>query len=92
MTPTAIGETKKLVLSHEHSVFTFEFAALDYINPGKNRYAYRLEGVDRDWIETDSDMSTSGSRSAAIRRCTTAGMVGSSTRPASRCSRPATRP
>ena len=48
---TAIGETKKLVLSHEHSVFTFEFAALDYMAPAKNQYAYRLDGFDREWRE-----------------------------------------
>jgi len=46
---TAIGETKKLTLSHEHSVFTFEFAALDYTSPAKNQYAYKLDGFDREW-------------------------------------------
>jgi methyl-accepting chemotaxis protein/ligand-binding sensor domain-containing protein len=46
---TAIGETKTLELSHEHSVFTFEFAALDYTSPAKNQYAYKLDGFDRDW-------------------------------------------
>lgn len=29
-----------------------EFAALDYSAPELNRYAYRLEGYDKDWIET----------------------------------------
>lgn len=27
-----------------------EFAALDFVRPEKNQYAYRLEGRDRDWI------------------------------------------
>ncbi len=31
-----------------------EFAALDYTAPARNRYAYRLDGFDRDWIETDA--------------------------------------
>ena len=30
-----------------------EFAALDYSAPQRNRYAYRLDGFDSDWIETD---------------------------------------
>ncbi|MDE2161214.1 MAG: diguanylate cyclase, partial [Burkholderiales bacterium] len=30
-----------------------EFAALDYSAPGRNRYAYRLEGYDDGWVETD---------------------------------------
>ena len=46
---TAIGETKKLTLSHTQSVFTFEFAALDYTAPAKNQYAYKLDGFDKDW-------------------------------------------
>ena len=30
-----------------------EFAALDYSAPERNRYAYRLDGFDADWIETE---------------------------------------
>ena len=48
---TAIGETKTLTLSHKHSVFTFEFAALDFTSPAKNQYAYKLDGFDKDWRE-----------------------------------------
>lgn len=44
-----LGDTESLVLSHEDSVITIEFAALNYLLPQKNRYAYRLEGFDRDW-------------------------------------------
>ncbi len=35
--------------------FAIEFAALDYSDPKKNRYQYRLQGYDQDWINTDSD-------------------------------------
>ena len=31
-------------------VLRLEFAALDFARPGKNQYAYRLEGRDPDWI------------------------------------------
>jgi len=44
-----INETKNITLSYDQSVFTFEFAALSYIVPGKNKYAYMLEGFDQDW-------------------------------------------
>jgi len=47
----ALTEATDLRLSHEHSVVTFEFAALNYILPEKNRYRYQLEGVDPDWID-----------------------------------------
>jgi ligand-binding sensor domain-containing protein/signal transduction histidine kinase len=48
---TAISEIKALRLSYQENFFSFEFAALDYAAPGKNRYAYKLEGFDGDWIE-----------------------------------------
>ena len=50
----SILETESLTLSHRHYAFGFEFAALHYAKPRKNRYAYRLEGFDRDWIVADS--------------------------------------
>ncbi|MFY9512922.1 MAG: diguanylate cyclase, partial [Rubrivivax sp.] len=31
-----------------------EFAAIDYSAPERNRYAYRLLGFERDWVETDA--------------------------------------
>lgn len=44
-----INETKEIILSYDHSVFTFEFAALNYTIPEKNLYAYMLEGFDKGW-------------------------------------------
>jgi signal transduction histidine kinase/ligand-binding sensor domain-containing protein len=45
----AISETSELTLSYEHKVFSFEFAALDFTAPAKNRYAYKMEHFDADW-------------------------------------------
>lgn len=47
----AISEARALTLSSQQSVFSFEFAALDFTVPAKNRYAYKMEGFDRDWIQ-----------------------------------------
>ncbi|MEO7213951.1 two-component regulator propeller domain-containing protein [Mucilaginibacter sp.] len=44
-----ITETNAIKLSYKHSVFTFEFAALNYTIPEKNQYAYKLENFDKDW-------------------------------------------
>lgn len=44
-----IGETKEITLDDKQSVFSFEFAALNYTLPSKNKYAYKLEGFDEDW-------------------------------------------
>ncbi len=38
-----------VILKYNENTFTVEFAALEFTNPAKNRYAYRLEGVDDDW-------------------------------------------
>ncbi len=44
-----------LELSYKENVFSFEFAALDYQNPGKNKYAYMMEGFDKNWTQTNAD-------------------------------------
>jgi ligand-binding sensor domain-containing protein/signal transduction histidine kinase len=45
-----IYEMKEINLSYRDNFFSVEFAALDYTNPQKNQYAYRLIGFDPDWI------------------------------------------
>ncbi|MCF0057098.1 hybrid sensor histidine kinase/response regulator [Dyadobacter sp. CY356] len=47
--PRHISETREITLSHKQSVFTLEFAALNYTLARKNQYAYKLEGFDADW-------------------------------------------
>lgn len=42
------------VPSDDHSL-QVEFTALDYSSPERNQYAYKLEGVDKDWIPTDAN-------------------------------------
>lgn len=46
----AISVAKEIKLSYKDDFFSFKFAALDYTNPEKNQYAYKLEGFDHDWI------------------------------------------
>ena len=47
---TAISYKKQLNLGYNQNFISFEFAALDYNDPEKNQYAFKLEGVDNDWI------------------------------------------
>ena len=53
-----LNTLEKLLLGYEDDVITFEFAALDYTAPAENRYAYKLEGFDDNWV-------TSGNRRRA---------------------------
>ena len=39
-----------LVLKHDENFLSFEFAALTYVLPEQNQYAYQLIGVDKQWI------------------------------------------
>ena len=45
---------KKLYLEHDENYFSFEFSSLSFYNPDKNQYAYKLEGVDKDWVYSGS--------------------------------------
>ena len=49
-----IWATDSLTLTHTQSIFTLEFAGLSYAAPEKNRYRYRLEGLEPEWNEVDS--------------------------------------
>ncbi len=51
----SISEVEEIKISYKENVISFEFAALDYANPGKNKYKYMLEGFDKDWTETSAD-------------------------------------
>ncbi len=52
--------SEPITLSPGQSVFSFEFAALDYTTPSRNRYAYMLEGVNKDWVYTDASRRFAG--------------------------------
>ena len=41
---------KEIRLSSKDEAISFKFAALDYLNPQQNQYAYKLEYLDKDWI------------------------------------------
>lgn len=41
--------TREITLRHNQDVITIEFALLNYIKSNKNKYAYFLEGFDKDW-------------------------------------------
>jgi ligand-binding sensor domain-containing protein/signal transduction histidine kinase len=50
----SIEMAEEVVLDYRQSVVTFKFAALNYINPEKNQYAYMLDGFDDEWISVGS--------------------------------------
>lgn len=55
---TAISAIKEITLKYRENIFSLEFAALNYSNPEKNQYAYKLEGFNNDWLTTDGTHRT----------------------------------
>jgi signal transduction histidine kinase/ligand-binding sensor domain-containing protein/DNA-binding response OmpR family regulator len=51
----SITLTSEIILKYRENVFSVEFAALSYSHPGKNSYAYILEGFNTDWLTTDGN-------------------------------------
>ena len=50
-----VSEIEEITLSHRDYVFSFEFAALDYTASEKNKYAYKMEGLDKEWTYTEAE-------------------------------------
>jgi signal transduction histidine kinase/ligand-binding sensor domain-containing protein/CheY-like chemotaxis protein len=45
----SITETKTIELTHKDYIFSFQFAALNYISPEKNQYKYIMAGFEKEW-------------------------------------------
>ncbi|RYY29521.1 MAG: hybrid sensor histidine kinase/response regulator [Sphingobacteriaceae bacterium] len=46
----AISKTRSITLNHNENVFSIAFAALNFYNPDKIIYQYKLEGFDKQWL------------------------------------------
>ena len=51
-----------LVIPHDYSFFTFDFASLNYRIQGNVKYTYRLKGYDKSWVSANGNTSVSYSR------------------------------
>ncbi len=58
-TDYSIDNLKELELKSSQRNVTFQFAALDYVNPKGILYAYRLQGLEDEWNEADNNRSAS---------------------------------
>jgi len=48
---TDLPADAEIRLPYQENYLSFDFVALDYTAPAKNQYAYKMEGLDADWIE-----------------------------------------
>jgi ligand-binding sensor domain-containing protein/signal transduction histidine kinase len=45
----SVTYTDRIVLDHNQSTFSIDFASLSYTAPGMSEYAYKMEGLDKEW-------------------------------------------
>jgi diguanylate cyclase (GGDEF)-like protein len=48
------GSTAPLMITPDANSLAVEFSALDFTSPERNHYAFRLDGFDKNWVDTDS--------------------------------------
>ena len=53
--PKELSEQSPIQLSYEDSSLSFGLAALDFWAPEENRFSYKLEGFDKDWLELEEN-------------------------------------
>ncbi|MDQ6904423.1 MAG: ATP-binding protein, partial [Bacteroidota bacterium] len=51
--PQSISVTKEITLKYNENIFSIEFAALNFFNIGKLKYAYTLSGFNNEWFIAD---------------------------------------
>lgn len=49
-----ITYAKEIVLSYRENVISFDFAALHFAQPDKNKFAYKMENFDEQWTYVDN--------------------------------------
>ncbi len=50
LSDTVYWAQKKLQLDYTDNTLAFEFAGLEFTEPIKNQYAWRMSGIDKDWV------------------------------------------
>lgn len=53
-----LSHTSSLAFKYTQNIFSIEFAALSFIHPGKNKYAYKLEGFEEHWNYVSEPIAT----------------------------------
>lgn len=55
---SSLNDTKQLTFKSNQNIFTIEFALLSFIKTTKNKYAYKLQGINNTWVETSIPSAT----------------------------------
>ncbi len=55
---SSLSESREITLKYNQSNFSIDFAVLNFIYPEKNKYAYKLEGFEKNWNEVKVPTAT----------------------------------
>jgi len=50
-----VGESEEIVISYRENIISFEYAALNFGNPQKNQYMYKLENFFDSWVDAGNN-------------------------------------
>lgn len=56
---TTIQYKRSIILDYNQNMFSFDFAALNFTNPEKNQYAYKMEGLLDEWFYIGNEHTAS---------------------------------
>lgn len=76
---TTRSSLRNVQIKYSDSFFQIKFAALSYLFPKENKYAYKLEGFDKEWVTTDRSDAiytnlTEGSYTFLVKACNNDGV------------------
>jgi ligand-binding sensor domain-containing protein/signal transduction histidine kinase len=53
----SVNREEQITLKYNQNELTFDYAGLHFANPSRNRYTYRLDGYDKNWIDAGTARS-----------------------------------
>lgn len=54
----ALNSSDKLVFNYQQNIFSIDFAALNFVKSKKNKYAYKLDGFEKEWNYVSNPTAT----------------------------------
>lgn len=54
----SLPKTDEITFSYDQNIFSIDFSVLNFIKSGKNKYAYKLDGFEKHWNNTDIPTAT----------------------------------
>ena len=57
ITDTLVMDASRFTLAYDHNSFSLEFSTLEYSNPERIIYQYKMQGLDADWMSTNTGVN-----------------------------------